>query len=46
MSGLFDDLRDLYQEATHLPGDVNGDGVVNALDLDEVIRNFGREGGK
>ena len=26
---------------THLPGDVNGDGVVNALDLDEVVDHFG-----
>ena len=29
-----------------LPGDVNGDGVVNALDLDEVIDHFGTSAGE
>ena len=31
---------------SHLPGDVNGDGVVNALDLDEVIDHFGTTAGE
>jgi hypothetical protein len=35
-------VRDLYQQATQMPGDVNGDGVVNAADFDEVTRNFGK----
>ena len=26
---------------SHIPGDVNGDGVVNAQDLQEVVDNFG-----
>lgn len=34
-------VQDARQQATHLLGDVNGDGVVNALDLDEVVRYFG-----
>ncbi len=35
-------VRDLYEVNSHMLGDVNSDGYVNALDLDEVVRNFGK----
>jgi hypothetical protein len=38
-------VRDLYRQTTHMPGDVNGDGVVDAADLDEVVSNFGKTAG-
>lgn len=33
---------DFVQFVTPLSGDVNGDGCVNDLDLEEVLLNFGR----
>ncbi len=39
-------IVDQVEEASHMPGDVNTDGVVNALDLDEVIDHFGQQSGQ
>jgi hypothetical protein len=35
-------VTDRYQEVSHKTGDVNADGVVNALDLDQVVESFGQ----